>query len=51
MDIKIFEQLKKVNEYHQEFWKARELAKALEYSDYRNFLNVIDKSKIACINS
>jgi hypothetical protein len=29
MDIKIFEQIKKINEYHQEYWKARELAKIL----------------------
>jgi len=34
-----------------EFWSARKLAKALEYNDYRNFLNVIDKAKEACINS
>lgn len=34
-----------------EFWSARKLAKALEYNDYRNFLNVIEKAKEACINS
>lgn len=51
MNIKIFEQLKKINEYCQEFWKARELAKALEYKDFGNFENVITKAKMACINS
>jgi len=51
MDIKIFEQIKKINEYHQEYWKARELAKILWYLDYRNFTNVVEKAKIACINS
>ena|SRR3989338_7744803 len=34
-----------------EFWSARKLSKALEYNDYRNFLNVIEKAKEACINS
>lgn len=34
-----------------EFWSARKLAKALEYNDYRNFLNVIEKAKEACVNS
>ena len=30
-----------------EFWSARKLAKALEYNEYRNFLNVIEKAKEA----
>ena len=34
-----------------EFWSARKLSKALEYNDYRNFLNVIKKAKEACVNS
>lgn len=34
-----------------EFWSARKLAKALEYTDYRNFLKVIEKAKEACLNS
>lgn len=34
-----------------EFWSARKLAKALEYNEYRNFLNVIEKAKEACVNS
>lgn len=34
-----------------EFWFARDLQKLLEYDDWRNFLNVIDKAKIACVNS
>jgi len=51
MDLKVFEQVKNINEHHQEFWKARELAKILEYKDFGNFENVITKAKIACINS
>jgi DNA-damage-inducible protein D len=34
-----------------EFWSARQLAKALEYSEYRHFLPVIEKAKKACKNS
>jgi len=34
-----------------EFWFARDLQKLLEYEDWRNFLNVIEKAKIACKNS
>ena len=28
-----------------EFWDARDLQKLLGYSDYRNFLNIVDKGK------
>lgn len=34
-----------------EFWTARKLQKLLEYSDYRNFLNIVEKAKTACSNS
>ncbi len=34
-----------------EFWFARDLQKLLEYDDWRNFLNVIEKAKIACKKS
>ncbi|WP_370677377.1 DNA damage-inducible protein D [Pleomorphomonas sp. PLEO] len=34
-----------------EFWSARTLSRLLEYSDYRNFLNIIEKAKIACANA
>ncbi|OGN65850.1 MAG: hypothetical protein A2888_03350 [Chlamydiae bacterium RIFCSPLOWO2_01_FULL_28_7] len=30
---------------------ARDLQKLLEYNEWRNFLNVIEKAKIACQNS
>ncbi len=51
MNLKVFEQVKKINEHHQDYRKARELAKILEYKDFGNFENVIAKAKIACINS
>jgi len=46
-----FEELKQIDENGNEFWYARSLAKLLAYSDFRNFLKVIDKAKEACVNS
>lgn len=46
-----FESIKHVNEYGQEFWYARELAKVLEYKDFRNFEQSIFKAMDACKNS
>jgi DNA-damage-inducible protein D len=34
-----------------EYWFARELQKLLEYTQWRNFLNVVDKAKESCKNS
>ena len=34
-----------------ECWSARELCQALGYSQWRNFLNVIDKAKESCKNA
>jgi DNA-damage-inducible protein D len=34
-----------------EYWLARELQELLEYTQWRNFENVISKAKIACENS
>lgn len=31
-----------------EFWTARDLARLLDYADYRNFARIIDKAKDAC---
>ena len=33
----LFESIRHINEYGEEFWYARELAKTLEYKDFRNF--------------
>ena len=46
-----FESIKMLNEKGQEYWSARELAKILDYSEYRKFNNVIEKAKKACQNS
>lgn len=34
-----------------EYWMARDIQVFLEYNDWRNFLNVIEKAKIACKKS
>jgi DNA-damage-inducible protein D len=46
-----FESLKQEEEDGCEFWSARKLSEALEYSQYRHFLPVIEKAKEACKNS
>src|SRR6266566_509169 len=46
-----FERIKRLNERGGEFWSARELARVLEYSDFRNFNSVITKARQACANS
>lgn len=51
MSIKLFEEIKLVNEYDQPYRTARDMAKILKYSDYRNFLKVVEKGKLSCKNS
>jgi DNA-damage-inducible protein D len=34
-----------------EYWRARELGPALGYEKYDNFLQVIRKARIACVQS
>lgn len=47
----LFESIRHVNEYGQEFQYARDLQIALEYTEWRNFCKVIDKAKEACRGS
>ena len=51
MTNNIFEQIRKVNEYSQEYWSARDLYKLLGYTEYGKFLPVIERAKKACENS
>ena len=44
----IFENIRRIDDFGKEFWNSRDLAKAFDYSDYRNFEKVIKKSKEAC---
>ena len=46
-----FEHIKHVNDDGIEFWYARELQNVLEYKEWRNFNNAINKAKTACKNS
>jgi len=46
-----FDSIKHHTEDGQEFWFARDLQQVLGYAEWRNFLNVINKAKIACQNS
>lgn len=46
-----FESIKHVNEYGQEYWLARELQPILDYAQWRNFNETIDRAKLACENS
>lgn len=48
---KTFEDIKHVDEDGNEYWYARELQLALQYSEWRKFEGVIEKAKEACRNS
>jgi len=44
-DHKTFEDIKQIDVNGNEFWYARALAKVLDYTDFRNFIKVIEKAK------
>lgn len=46
-----FEGIRREDEHGNEFWSARELAPLLEYQQWRNFVQVVDKAKQACAKS
>lgn len=46
-----FESIKHINEYGQEYWDARELQAALEYTEWRKFEGVIKRAMEACKGS
>ena len=47
----IFENIKHIDEYGNEYWLARELQNALEYKKWQRFINVIENAKLACEQS
>ena len=49
--ISPFEQIRRTNDAGNEYWSSRDFAKVLDYSDYRNFEQVINKARTACFNS
>ena len=50
-EYKSFEEIKRTKEDGTEYWSARELSEVLEYKQWRNFVKVIDRAKLACQNS
>ncbi|MEY8690217.1 MAG: DNA damage-inducible protein D [Leptothrix sp. (in: b-proteobacteria)] len=46
-----FEGIRRQDESTHEYWLARELARVLEYSEYRHFLPVIERAREACRQS
>ena len=48
---KTFEEIKHIDEEGNEYWEARELQIVLDYKEWRKFEGVINKAKLACINS
>lgn len=47
----VFEEIKHINEEGIEFWYARELQFVLQYTEWRNFLKIIEKAKTTCVTS
>ena len=45
---KMFDNIKHIDEFGNEYWLARELQSVLQYTEWRKFKGVIDKAKIAC---
>lgn len=46
-----FENLKQVDEFGTEFWFARDLSKALEYEEWRNFHKALERATLSCDHS
>lgn len=46
-----FDRIRHVDDIGNEFWHARTLARALDYSEYRHFLPVLARAREACHNS
>lgn len=47
----IFERFKRTTQDGREFWSSREMARILDYANYKNFEPVILKAKTACFQS
>jgi len=47
----VFDRIKQTDNNGNDYWSARDLARELDYKDFRNFLKVVEKAKIACENS
>lgn len=47
----LFDSIKHINEYGEEYWSARELMPILEYKKWERFINAIEKAKESCETS
>jgi len=46
-----FDNIRQTSETGQEFWSARDLMKAVEYNDWRNFEAAIERAKVSAANT
>jgi len=46
-----FDSIRQQDQEGDEYWSARDLAPLLEYQDWRNFIQVVDKARKACEKS
>jgi DNA-damage-inducible protein D len=46
-----FEEVRQLDEDGNEYWFARNLAPLLDYQDWRNFMQVVEKARLACSKS
>ena len=51
VEYESFETIKQADENGNEYWFARDLQHALQYTQWRNFYKVIDRAMLACKNS
>lgn len=47
----VFEQIRHVDEFGNEYWEARDLQSVLGYKEWRLFSGVIEKAQVACAKS
>ena len=47
----VFEQIRHVDEFGNEYWEARELQSVLGYKEWRLFSGVVEKAQVACAKS
>jgi len=46
-----FEEIRKETAEGFDYWLSRDLAQVLDYAEYRNFESVLQKARLACLNS
>jgi DNA-damage-inducible protein D len=46
-----FESIRREDEEGNEYWSARDLARVLGYTQWRNFMSAVEKASAACANS